>query len=394
VVARPARVRYLSTMNVTAKPQILCVDDETRIVEGLQALLKDDFDVHVATSAEEALRLMKPLEDLAVVVCDMRMPKVDGATLLRAMARHRPNATRILLTGQASREDAIRAVNEGQIFKLLTKPCRAEDLKAAINEGVALHRVASAERRILQETLIGAIHALMEVLAIANPVAFGRASQIKRQVRQLAAQLGMHDFWQLEAAALLSQLGYVGLPPDLMAKIQHGERLSPEEDAKLRAAPDLTDMLLEHIPRLEPVLQILAALKWEDAALARLGDGTIGLGARILGLVLEYDGLMASGEEHDAACEKLRGRASRYGEDLVSRLDDCFAKSHAAEDVHLPVRQLRPGMRLREELRTSTGALLVPKGFEITPAFVTRIPNIAPDLLDLRVRVALPEAGS
>jgi response regulator RpfG family c-di-GMP phosphodiesterase len=382
-------------MNILAKPQVLCVDDEVRIVEGLQALLKDDFDVHVATSAEDALRMVGTLGDLAVVVCDMRMPKVDGATLLRAMARHRPNATRILLTGQASREDAIRAVNEGQIFKLLTKPCRAEDLKAAINEGVALHRLATAERRILQETLIGAIHALMEVLAIANPVAFGRAGQIKRQVRQLAARLGMDDFWQLEAAALLSQLGYVGLPADIMEKIQRGERLTPDEEAKVRGAPDLTNTLLEHIPRLEPVLQILAALKWDDAPLARLGDGTVGMGARILGLVLEYDALLAQGESHDSVSEKLSSRVGRYGAKLIAQLDACIVESREGEqDLHVLVRQLQPGMRLKEEIRTSTGALLVPMGFEVTQTFVDRIANIAPDRLDARVRVSLPASGS
>jgi response regulator RpfG family c-di-GMP phosphodiesterase len=382
-------------MNPPAKPQVLCVDDEIRIVEGLKDVLKDDFDVHVATGAEEALRTVNHLDDLAVVVCDMRMPKVDGATLLRAMARHRPHATRILLTGQASREDAIRAVNEGQIFKLLTKPCRAEELKGAINEGVALHRLALAERRILQETLIGAIHALMEVLAIANPVAFGRAAQIKRQVRDLAAKLGMPNFWQLEAAALLSQLGYVGLPADLMTKLQRGERLTPEEEAKIRDAPDLTNILLEHIPRLEPVLQILAALKWEDAQLARLGDGTIGLGARILGLVLEYDALVSRGEPHDEACEKLRGRAGRFGLHLVEQLDACIGESLESERVmQVSVRQLQPGMRLREEIRTSTGALLVPRGFEVTQTFVDRIAHIAPDLLDLRVRVTLSAPGS
>jgi response regulator RpfG family c-di-GMP phosphodiesterase len=378
-------------MTTQAKPQVLCVDDEVRIVEGLQALLKDDFDVHVATSAEEALRIVNTLSDLAVVVCDMRMPKVDGATLLQAMARHRPNATRILLTGQASREDAIRAVNEGQIFKLLTKPCRAEDLKAAINEGVSQYRLATAERKILQETLIGAIHAMMEVLAIANPVAFGRAAQIKRQVRDCAASLGMQDFWQLEAAALLSQLGYVGLPASLMEKMQRGERLTPDEEAKLRAAPDLTNTLLEHIPRLEPVLQILAALKWQDAQLARLGDGTIGLGARILGLVLEYDSLLAQGEQHDAIREKLAARVGRYGARLIGQLDACIVKSEeAGQALHVTVSQLQQGMRLLEELRTPTGALLVPKGFEVTQVFVDRVATIAPDLLDRRVHVRLP----
>ena len=103
------------------------------------------------------------------------------------------------------------------------------------------HRVILAERRVLQETLVGCIKALMEVLAVANPVAFGRASGIKRRAVELAARLGSHDFWQLEAAAMLSQLGYAALPPALVEKVYHAQALTPEEQAKVDAVPDMAN---------------------------------------------------------------------------------------------------------------------------------------------------------
>ena len=91
-------------------------------------------------------------------------------------------------------------------------------LRSAIEAGVIQHRLVVAERVLLQETLIGCIKALIDVLAITNPVAFGRATRIKRQAADLAAAAGAKGFWQLEAAAMLSQIGYISLPSELVEK--------------------------------------------------------------------------------------------------------------------------------------------------------------------------------
>lgn len=375
-------------MDDRPKPQILCVDDESRVVEGLALVLRREYQVHVASGPEQALQKLRDISDLAVVISDMRMPKMDGAEFLHEVKLRRPDATRIILTGYADRDEAVRAVNKGQIFRFLTKPCAPEQLKSAIEAGVVQHRLLNAERAVLQETLLGCIRALMEVLAIANPVAFGRAAHIKRRAVELAARLGAKDFWQLEAAAMLSQLGYAALPPELVEKLFQAHRLTAEEQAKVDSVPDMANKLLEHIPRLEPVIQILAALKWNDSQLAALGDGTIGLGTRILCLILEYDALSARGMQHDAICDQLCARTARFGPKLISQLDACIAHATESEKVlELPLRQVVPGMTLVQEVRTSAGALIVPAGFEVTKSFLERVTNLAPALLDTLVRV-------
>ncbi len=375
-------------MDVRPKPKILCVDDDPNLVQSLALVLRKDFDVHTAATAEDALKKLRDIEDLAVVVSDMRMPRMDGAAFLHQALLRRPEATRILLTGQADKEEAVRAVNQGQIFKLLTKPCPGDQLKAAIDAGVAQHRLHQAERIMLQETLIGCIGALMDVLAIANPVAFGRAGHIKRRAMELASRMGVAGFWQLEAAAMLSQLGYAALPVSLVEKVYQGLKLTPEEQSKVDAVPDMANKLLEHIPRLEPVIQILAALKWNDAQVATLGDGSIALGTRILSLILEYDALSARGMSHDGICDQLCARTSRFGPKLISQLDALVSsvegRGHAAQ---IPLGQVAPGMILEEELRNAAGALLVPKGFAVTKGLLDRIANIAPELLERTVRV-------
>jgi hypothetical protein len=235
----------------------------------------------------------------------------------------------------------------------------------------------------------------MEVLAIANPVAFGRANRIKRLASELAARVGCVDFWQLEAAALLSQIGYLSLPPDLVEKVHEGEALTAEEQALADGVPAVAIKLLNHIPRLDPVLQILTALTWSDAQVARLGDGTIGLGARILGMVLEFDAQQAHGKTKDAALQSLSARVGRFGAKLFGQLGHCPATDDTAnESREVPLRRVVAGMTILQEIRTRMGVLLVPKGFEVTRSFMERISTFAPELLDMNVRVTSRPRGS
>jgi response regulator RpfG family c-di-GMP phosphodiesterase len=381
-------------MAAPSKPKVLLVDDEPRVVESLAQLLRRDFDVRSTSSPEDALRQLGEIKDLAVVVSDMRMPGMDGATLLHEIMMRRPDVARILLTGDAGRDAAIRAVNEGQILRFLTKPCPFDDLKKAIDAGVIQHRLIHAERAVLKETLIGCIKALMEVLAMANPVAFGRADRIKKTVMLCAERFGCGDFWQLEAAAMLSQLGYITLPEELLEKMYVGQPLTDAEQKQVDAVPDVANTLLEHIPRLEPVIQILAALKWNDAAIAKLGEGTIGLGTRILGAVIEYEALIAGGKSRAQAFAQLHLRSARFGEKLITQLDDCVGQKERGPITRIPeereilLRDVMPGMRLQSELRKANGALLVPMNFQVTKTLLDRIANIAPELMARPVRVA------
>ena len=226
------------------KASILCVDDEARVVEGLALHLRRDFNVHTASSGDEGLLKLKELGGVAVVVSDMRMPNMDGATFLKRVMRTYPETTRILLTGEPGRDAAVMAVNEGQIFRFLTKPCPPDQLKAAIDAAVIQYRLVSAERVLLQETVIGCIQALVDVLAITNPVAFGRASRIKRISMEFALSVGCKGFWQLEAASMLSQLGYLSLPVELVEKMYYGERLSAEEKVLAEGVSMVANKLL------------------------------------------------------------------------------------------------------------------------------------------------------
>jgi DNA-binding NtrC family response regulator len=118
-------------MNRQELPSVLCVDDEPRVVEGLALHLRRNYQVLTANGAQSALEILKDKGAPAVIVSDMRMPGIDGATLLKRVKDLYPDMTRILLTGEPGRDAAIAAVNEGQIFRFLTKPCPPDRLKRA-----------------------------------------------------------------------------------------------------------------------------------------------------------------------------------------------------------------------------------------------------------------------
>ena len=374
-----------TNMNREQLPLVLCVDDEPRVVEGLALHLRRDYNVVTANGAHAALQLLKVHGAPTVIVSDMRMPGMDGATLLKHVRHLHPETTRILLTGDPGRDVAVAAVNDGQIFRYLTKPCPADQLRTAIEAGVAQHRLFIAERVLLQETLLGCIRALIDVLAITNPVAFGRATRVKRLAVDLAIASGSKGFWQLEAAAMLSQVGYISLPTELVEKLYYGKRLTPEERVLADGAPQVANKLLSHIPRLETVMEILAASR--DAT-SDLPEGLIKLGAGILRLVIEYDTLIAQGHPIDEAIAAIRAPALRHDDKLMERLEaQVGASSRAQKLTEVAVGDVTPGMVFMDDLRTHIGTLLVPKGFEVTETFLERARNFGPGILQERVRV-------
>jgi response regulator RpfG family c-di-GMP phosphodiesterase len=373
------------TMNRDDLPTILCVDDEPRIVDGLAVHLRREYQVLAANGGNRALQILEEKGAPAVIVSDMRMPGMDGATLLKHVRQLYPETTRILLTGEPGRDAAIAAVNEGQIFRFLTKPCSPDQLRSAIEAGVAHHRLLIAEKVLLRDTLIGCIQALVDILALTNPVAFGRATRVKRLAADLAASLGNASFWQLEAAAMLSQIGYISLPIELVEKLYYGKRLTPEERVLADAAPSVAQKLLGRIPRLEPVMEILAASRQSKNDTP---EGLVKLGAGILSLVLEYDGEIVQGRSVHAAVAALRAQSGRFDVKLLENLESLVGQAAGAAQVkEVTVGSITQGMVFMDDLYTQVGTLLVPKGFEVTETFLERARNFGPAILQEKVRV-------
>jgi response regulator RpfG family c-di-GMP phosphodiesterase len=305
---------------------VLCVDDEPHVLDGLRGILRRSFDVRVAQSGADGLELLAAEPDLfALVISDMRMPVMPGWVFLREARRVAPDTVRMLLTGHADVDAALRSVNDGQVFRFLTKPCDAEELVRTCGAALAQHRLQAAERVQIETTLRGSVQALGDVLALASPVAFGHAMRVQRAVSRLMREVGLSDAWEVEIAAVLSHLGAVTLSEATAHKLYAGRPLDEAEEAVVARLPQATRRILGHIPRLQAVSQILAGCGRRFDSIER--DGILPLGARVLRIVLDHERLAAEGMAEGAALQALRGRVGHYDPVLL----DAFGRTLGRE---------------------------------------------------------------
>jgi response regulator RpfG family c-di-GMP phosphodiesterase len=303
----------------------------------------------------------------------MRMPGMSGAAFLSQARRVAPNAVRLLLTGHADLDAAIAAVNDGQLFRFLTKPCSREELLRACAAALGQHRLLVAERVLLEQTLRGSIKALVDVLALTNPAAFGRAMRLRSGVQLLAERVGLDDVWELEISAMLLQLGAVTLPDATAERLYAGAILSEEEQLMVATVPQTTQRIVGHIPRLEGVREILA-----DVDRPLRGDGPPpSTGARMLRIVADYDELESRGTTRPAVLATMRSRHGVYDTQLLDAYALARGPSETVDQiVEIRLIDLCAGMTLADDVRHRNGGLLIARGYKVTPALIDRLSHL------------------
>ncbi len=376
------------------KPRILCVDDEPMVLDGLKANLFRKFDVSVATSGAAALAMLAAMPAMPVaIISDMRMPAMDGATFLTKARGVAPTAVRLLLTGQTDMSAAIAAVNEGQIFRFLTKPCPAASLIAALDAAVDQHRLITAEQVLLEQTLHGCIKAMTDILSLTSPLAFGRATRIRQRVSGLLDQLAIKDRWQADVAAMLSQLGAITLPPEVAEKLYHGQPLGLDEQKMVARVPVVTEQLLGNIPRLESVRAILAAYPRPPNRATQADGTTTFRDAAILRLAVDFDALEAQGTAAEAAVEILRSRAELYEPAILDALVVLHGNRAREMIKEIPLSGLQVGMVLAEDLMRTDGMLLLARGVEVAAGVIERMKNFRAGTVKEPIRVSIRDDG-
>jgi len=147
---------------MTDKPKILFIDDEERILRTLKMLFRGRFDVHTTMDPEEAFALVRR-EQIDVIVSDQRMPKMFGAQVLARVKELSPHTMRILLTGYSDMEAAIEAVNQGEIFRYVSKPWNPEDIVATVSEAAS---IAQDLARAAAEPVVDILPPMPDLLVI------------------------------------------------------------------------------------------------------------------------------------------------------------------------------------------------------------------------------------
>jgi response regulator RpfG family c-di-GMP phosphodiesterase len=367
-------------------PRVLFVDDEQNILDTYRVSLRRRFAVDTALGPAEGLEMFGTSGPYGVVVSDLKMPGMDGIGFLRKVQEVSPDTVRVMLTGHADVEAAIAAVNDGAVFRFLTKPSPMDEMIRTLDAAMRQYSLVIAERELLRGTLRGSIKVLTDILGLVNPDAFGRSERVRRLAAYVGQGLGLEQTLSLDLAAMLCQLGCVTLTDTVIAKTYRGEELTDEEREAFDAHPAVTAGMLAHIPRMGRVSEII--LHQNDAMADTPG---LPVEARILKACLDYDSLTHRGMDKRDAMDVLRGRTGVYDPKVLDVLELGTAGGDGYIRREVSLESLRQGMILDEPLWSQDKVHIMAEGTEITETALMRIHNFATaQRLPERLRVLVP----
>jgi response regulator RpfG family c-di-GMP phosphodiesterase len=309
------------------------------------------------------------------------MPEMNGIQFLSSARQISPDTVRVLLTGHADMQAAIDAVNEGNIFRFIAKPCQNEILIKTLNAAIEQYRLITAERELLENTLRGTIKIFGNILSMISPLAFSCSTRISKIARGIAVRLNIEKEWEVEFAAVLSQIGCVTIPGEILEKKYRGELLSKDEKKLFLEHPQAGRSLLSNIPRLEGIAEAIAYQeKQYDGGGVPIDNKKrtdIPLIARILKVVLDFDAMVTSGKTKLQSLAEMHTRLQWYDPEVFAALEaevNNIKERLVIQTVIL--KDIKPGMVLAGEVKTKKGVLLIQKGHEITDILITRLLNI------------------
>ena len=374
---------------MTTRPTVLLVDDESAILETLSLQLRRDHRVLVATSGAEALRLLAESGPVAAVISDLRMPEMDGVELLRRVQLEYPDTTRVLHTAQSDLKAAIAAINDGGVYRYLAKPVSTDELRGTVQDAVALHGRSTADRQLLDKTLKASLQALFGCLELASPLAFARAGRIRTLVSELCHEMQLDALWEIEVAAMASQLGAVTLPPSVLTKLDKGMPCSEEEQAMVDAMPGVAVQLLRTIPNLEDVVEIVRGLSLDPQPHP---SPLVEAAVDVVRTAMDYETLESRGLEVESAITVLECR-DHSALHVLTALRKVKGVVQVKEKVRgLRVADLEVGMRVAEDIVATNGLVLIGRGMIVTELLLDRLGNFARMIEIIEPVLAVPGA--
>ncbi|MFZ5445620.1 MAG: HD domain-containing phosphohydrolase [Myxococcota bacterium] len=259
---------------MSAPERFLVVDDDPSITEVISKVLTTmGFEVAAYTDPQEAAKETR----FDLVITDFMMPHMSGVELLHRLKDVNPGAVRVLITAANDFKVAMKAVNEGEVFKLLSKPWSLPELRAAINESVDYYRLLKENKRLtrelsernaqlvqlnatLEQQVVertnGLLEGMIRALDYRDTETQWHSWRVARFTRRLAEQLGIsgEQLVQIEQGALLHDIGKIGVRDAILLK---PGPLTPDEWVEMKAHPGYGYRMLANIPYLKAAADIV-----------------------------------------------------------------------------------------------------------------------------------------
>ena len=373
------------------KETILLVDDEPKVISALiRELNSFQFsDIVSANNGVEALELLRNNPDVAVIISDFRMPGLDGISFLMEAQEICPDATRMILTGVADLEMATNAINLGQIYRLLLKPCPTENLINSVKAGIRQYQLVTGERDLLQNTLKGSIKILTDLLAAISPDSFSQANRISGLTRKFSKELGLVNAWELELAGVLCRIGCVTVPPEVLDSWMRGKYLDPNQLQMMDSVGKIGNHLLRNIPRLEKIAEGILYQSTSYQPVRNPNKQPVGsdipLIGRILRIVIDFDRFLSVDQNLKSALNKMTNQINEYDPDLMKVFrekvvvpqESEITSTGKSESSLVEVRydEIQSGMVIVANVFDTKGRMLIAAGTVVTEILKIRLAN-------------------
>lgn len=412
----------------TTPPTILLVDDEANVLNSLRRLLRPGgYEIHTAESGEAALAQLANLQ-ADLVVSDMRMPGMNGAELLAQVRSRWPATMRILLTGYSDITSAVSAINDGGIFRYVSKPWDDTELQSIITQALeiaglqreknrleALTHAQNEELKTLNSGLEEKVRERTEELQIANqeislamekvkknffttvqvlsnllemraPALAGHGRRVADVGKRIALKMKLpadvtNDIF---LGGLLHDIGKIGYPDDLLGKPL--PKMTQEEFGVARKHPLNGAAALMSVPDMRGVADIIRTHheRWDGKGYpANLSGMDIPIGARIVALANDFDSVQVGTlsakrlNVEEAKTYVLEGRKFRYDPMVVDAFAELIGRVAAPvrphEERRIDVSELKVGMVLARDLYSPEGILLLSADYVLDELLVRQL---------------------
>jgi len=358
--------------------KVLFVDDDKNLLAAIERKLHRMFFVRTAEGGKEGLKVLEKEGPFAVVISDMDMPEMGGLHFLLLVKDRFPETVRVILSGKADVNIALNAVNIGNVFRYILKPCSTPKMLKLLEEAFDYYYYATQIKVILEKTLKGSVDVLLEVLSLVNPIAFSQTTRTQNIVKQMASIFKMKEILNLDLAAMLLQIGCVTVPPIILERGYRNEKLSEEELKILENYPEVSYKLVSSIPGLEEVSDIILGLKqpYQEKNMESIKDQeekNIIWFSEILKAVVDFDILLCRGMSKQHAIKIMEDKKGYYSSLILSALNSVKLEdpSGKKEKLRVNISDIQKGMFLEEDIKTLDGGIkLISKGQPLN--YVTR----------------------
>lgn len=407
--------------------KILILDDEVEILNSLKRVFRKTYDVFTFDNGEAALAAME--EHLfAVIISDMRMPHMDGATFLTKAKALSPNSVRILLTGYADMESTVKAINDGGIFSYANKPWNNDDIKQLVANALNHFNLKIENQRLTLELTeandkLTNINAQLEIkvqertksLNLTNIRLKGSVQKQRTMFKNLlemvslviedregennghnkrvalhckllaeALDLDKTEVNQIYLAALMHNVGKVGIPDELLALAEYEQNAKQQELYQSHALKG--QKILAQLPNLVFIANIVKH-QYENYDGSGFPEHLVGedipSGSRIIKIVSDYDKLLLGKKighkmsPDEAVKFLIKHKEELYDATIVNTYRSLLTKLPGIDDLNVEycvsADKLEPGMCLAKDLYNKSGGVMLTKETELTQLAISKL---------------------